>query len=310
MTDCTQDSPSRFRRWRVPAVAAALAMLCACGPYLADEGWRKSGPGLTDGTPRAGAAASLAQAGPAYGGGVVDAALISTDASGACTISRLAQDGGDPSDAELNAAFACVSAGMAPTYAASRHVLVRDFAGWTRVTTVPFFSEALGDRYGVVFANGRSLGLEGSDEHFDRGFPVGATLAVPTVTISDEGNVEAGPLVLVEKMEAGFLALQGNWRFTIVDTSGRPVAVTRGLNQEDVTVCADCTHSQTDLLYAFLLNDGVVPFADGAGPAFPSVDTFGQVPAQPSDGTGAPVGEGAILDPNAPILDPNAPITD
>ncbi len=307
--------------WRLVAAATALAALSACsgGPYLADDGWRKAVPGLSIGAPATEAPAPTPVDNSTEDGH--DETLVSAQAASSCTVLRLAGGDGNavPTDEELRAAFTCIHAALTPAFGASGHVLVRNFAGWTRVTSTPFASAALGGRHGVVFANARALGTESSDEHFDRGFPVGATLAVATFGVAEDGGVEGGPLILVEKMEPGFFALQGNWRYTIVEPDGQVAAVTRGVNDADVPVCADCTHSQADLFYASLLNNGMAPYADGAGPAFPSVDTYGisggLTAPKPedktiSDITVMPV-EGEVLDPNAPVLlDPNAPVFD
>ncbi len=215
----------------------------------------------------------------------------------------------------MRAAYSCIQGQMASVYRASGHVLVRDFNTWTRITGTPFSSDAIGGRYGVVYANGRTLGHDLPVNHFDRGFAVGSTLAVSTFTITEDGTVEGGPLIFVEKMEPGFFALQGNWRYTIVGTDGRVEAATRGANEESVSICVGCTHSQSDLLYATLLNDGIAPFAAGDGPAFPSLDTYGSsgglVSPETTDeaaGDDAPSGEVRFLDPNAPVFDPNAPL--
>lgn len=306
---------------RLVIAGTALVLLGACveRAYLSDDRWRKDAAVDAD-APAQPAVSVAAEPGTVL---EVDASLAVSDGPLSCSIPRLSAETGEVNAAELRAAYACLEALTAPAYDASGHVLVQRFSAWPRLTATPFFSDALGDRYGVVFANGRALGRESSDEHFDRGFPVGATLAVSTFTLSPDGLAEVGPLVLVEKMEPGFFALQGNWRYTMVEPDGRVAAVTRGANGEGVTICAECTHSQADLFYASLLNDGVAPFAEGDGPAFPSVDTYGAsgglVAPSPNDPSiyGGDA-EGAVLDPNAPIsdfsapviLDPNDPATD
>ncbi|RVU37844.1 hypothetical protein EOI86_00640 [Hwanghaeella grinnelliae] len=309
-----QANPSR---WRVITAVAAFALLCGCAEraYLADDGWRGTVSGLSsDQTPVQayvpnGTGTDTANEDPGAG------ASISASDYDACVIQRLS-GGDEPTASELRDAFTCIGASLNLSFSKSGHILARSYSNWTRVTSTPFFSEAIGDRYGVVYANARALGLDGPINHFDRGFPVGSTLAIPTFTLSEEGKVAGGPLILVEKMEPGFFALQGNWRYTIVAADGHIVAATRGGNEEDVSICADCTHSQTDLLYATLLNDGIEPYAEGAGPVFPSQDTYGSsgglVAPSPNDAQvdseiGAP-GIGTVLDPNASVFDPNAPL--
>lgn len=308
-------------RWRVLAAVSMLAFVSACAEraYLADEGWRADVPGLSKGQSAAFGPVPADSDDKAPVEEAADGAVVSLSPSGYCTIESLAAGTADaiPAAGELRAAYACLQGAIHTALRSSGHVLARQFSEWTRVTATPFLSEQIGGRYGVVYANARALDQAGQVNHFDRGFAVGSTLAVSTFEVGDGGRVEQGPVIFVEKMEPGFFALQGNWRYSVIDPDGGIVAVTRGINAEDVAICADCTHSQADLLYASLLNDGVAPYAEGDGPAFPSVDTYGSSgglvpPPQQLDGTGGPApslgGDGVLLDPNAPIFDPNAPL--
>lgn len=304
---------------RLIAAAAVFALLSGCAEraYLVDDGWRGTVPALSSNETQASATVAIGVDIEAANENRIGDATASALNSGTCVIPRLSEtDSGEPTASELRDAFACIRAHLDLEFSKSGHVLVRGYSGWTRVTATPFFSDAIGDRYGVVYANARALGRGGRINHFDRGFAVGSTLAVPTFTVLPGGRVEGGPLILVEKMEPGFFALQGNWRYTIVDADGHIAATTRGANEENVSICADCTHSQSDLLYVTLLNDGLEPYAEGNGSAFPSQDTYGSSgglvapspnDAQVDDGIGAP-GIGTVLDPNAPVFDPNAPL--
>jgi hypothetical protein len=304
---------------RLIAAAAVFAYLSGCAEraYLADEGWRGTVSGLSSDETQASAAVPIGADIESANEEQIGDATVPALNSGACVIPRLSEpSSGEPTASELRGAFACISAHLDPAYSQSGHVLARGYSDWTQITATPFFSEAIGGRYGVVYANARALGRGGPINQFDRGFAVGSTLGVPTFTVSEGGRVDGGPLILVEKMEPGFFALQGNWRYTIVDVDGHVAAATRGANEENVSICPGCTHSQTDLLYVTLLNDGLEPFAEGDGPAFPSQDTYGSsgglVAPSPNDaqvdgGIGAP-GIGTVLDPNAPVFDPNAPL--
>lgn len=304
---------------RLIAAAAVFVLLSGCAEraYLADDGWRGTVTAVSSGEPQASATVPVGAEIESVIENQIDDATVQTLNSGACVIPRLSEaDSGEPTASELRDAFACIRPHLDLAFSKSGHVLVRGYSGWTRVTGTPFLSEAIGDRYGVVYANARALGRSDPINHFDRGFAVGSTLAVPTFTVLQGGIVEGGPLILVEKMEPGFFTLQGNWRYTIVDANGHVAAATRGANEENVSICPDCTHSQSDLLYVTLLNDGHEPFVEGDGPAFPSQDTYGSsgglVAPSPNDaqvdgGIGVP-GIGTVLDPTAPVFDPNAPL--
>src|SRR3546814_5580762 len=51
--------------------------------------------------------------------------------------------------------------------------------------------------------------------------PPGGTIAKPSFTISPNGNVQLGPLFLMEKMEAGWHPESKNWRYKIGRASCR-----------------------------------------------------------------------------------------
>jgi len=186
--------------------------------------------------------------------------LVETSGDGTCSVTRLADSGdGTLTAEEAQAGFACLSASLPAIYGASPHVLTRQFGDWARVDRAPFEVAALENRYAAVYANERALSEDLGNLHRDRGYHVGATLAAVTFSVEPGGALTLGPLVFVEKMPPGYTPLQGNWRYTFVGPKGDVQAVTMGTKAEEITLCAECTHNEADLLYLSLLNNGQIP---------------------------------------------------
>src|SRR3546814_9464049 len=70
--------------------------------------------------------------------------------------------------------------------------------------------------------------------------PPGGIIAKPSFTISPNGNVQLGPLFLMEKMEAGWHPESKNWRYTMVMPDGTVAGRTHGQNAEAVECCVGC----------------------------------------------------------------------
>ncbi len=54
------------------------------------------------------------------------------------------------------------------------------------------------------------------------------------------GQLSAGPLFLMEKMNAGFNADTGNWRYTMIMPNGSVFGTTGGAGSAKMRFCADC----------------------------------------------------------------------
>src|SRR3546814_18010718 len=86
-------------------------------------------------------------------------------------------------------------------YAASGHRLVALYPHWRRRDAAPILSEPHDGRYVAVFAN--EVAVEPHPELSDESVPVGAVLATPSFSVKENGVVEAGRLILIEKMQKG-----------------------------------------------------------------------------------------------------------
>lgn len=163
---------------------------------------------------------------------------------------------------EAEAAYTCIQPVMQTTLAASRHTLRDNFWTWTRVPGAPFVSQAMEDRHTVVYANGRALRLEGSNEQYDRGFPIGATLAAVSFRVTDTGVVNPGPILIIEKMNRSFNSDNGNWRYTQLFPAGDILGITQDGKWVEKVQCPTCRIKNSDLFYLSFLNKGIMPFID------------------------------------------------
>src|SRR3546814_17116580 len=88
-------------------------------------------------------------------------------------------------------------------------------------------------------------------------------------------------------MQKGFNSSGGNWRYTVVDPSGKFVGVTNGRNGHTFSFCRDCSVSTADAIYTALLNGEPPPKSQLLDPA-----------------TAIPTTSGA---PMPPVMDPMVP---
>ena len=79
--------------------------------------------------------------------------------------------------------------------------------------------------------------------------PVGSVLAKDSFALR-AGEVQAGPLFLMEKMPAGFNTESQNWRYTLIMPGGKVVGTTKGKGDKNVNFCIGChVVTDTDSLY-------------------------------------------------------------
>src|SRR3546814_5885292 len=172
-------------------------------------------------------------------------------------------------------------------YAASGHRLVALYPHWRRRDAAPILSEPHDGRYVAVFAN--EVAVEPHPELSDESVPVGAVLATPSFSVKENGVVEAGRLILIEKMQKGFNSSGGNWRYTVVDPSGKFVGVNNGRTGHTFYFCRDCSVSTADAIYTALLNGDPPPKSQLLAPATAIPPTSGAAMTQLLDPMVPPV---------------------
>lgn len=178
--------------------------------------------------------------------------------------------GYDLSPEEAEAAYACIAPELQTIYAASGHALAERWTSWERLEQPPILvPDAFGMRWLVVHGNERAIKGRPFEGYMDREFVVGAALAMPSFTVSEEGVVAPSPLYIVEKMQRGYSGPYGNWRFTEIPTEPRetrPQISRGGTGAPEPVVCADCTARGLDAIYLTLVQGGTAPAAEALPP--------------------------------------------
>ena len=140
-------------------------------------------------------------------------------------------------DKEAAAAYDCIIGDMLSAYAKSGHAAA-SYASWRRYNVAPYQSATHGSRYVSNYANavGRAYG------NFEEAgiMPVGTVLAKDSFVVTMAGGVGVGPLFLMEKMEAGFNADSGDWRYTLIQPDGSIFGTTNGKGSNNVAFCYEC----------------------------------------------------------------------
>ena len=127
---------------------------------------------------------------------------------------------------------------MQSGYAVSEDATATAFLGWQRYNDAPYRSATHGQRYANNYGNelARDYGrFEAAGK-----LPEGAIIAKDSYTVTDKGEVSAGPLFLMEKMAPGFNYVTGDWRYSMIMPDGVIFGQTKGLHAERVEYCIGC----------------------------------------------------------------------
>jgi hypothetical protein len=195
-------------------------------------------------------AAVLAIAGMLGGCGAPPSETGSSATATTCVVPRLAAaperltkpnaPGNPPApvltDAELRALTDCVRPKLVAAFATSESPPARAYGNWRLYSSQPFGSEH--GSYLEIFANEKAAAF-GRFE--DAGvLPEGAILAKHHFSVTGDGVIERGPLLMMEKMNAGFDPDTNDWRFRVVAPDGAIAGETKGRNAATFAYCAEC----------------------------------------------------------------------
>ena len=143
---------------------------------------------------------------------------------------------------------------MAEGYAKSGNQWAASYRNWRNVAAQPYVSDTHGARYVNNYAN--DIGAENYALFEEAGpAPAGSVYAKDSFTVTGNGGVGAGPLFLMEKMEAGFDPDTGDWRYTLIMPTGRVIGTTGGKGAAKVGFCADCHLGVEDQDSRFFLDE-------------------------------------------------------
>ncbi len=131
-----------------------------------------------------------------------------------------------------------LKADMANRYELSGQPGVAAYQTWKRYNRAPYPSVSHGNRYLNNYGNPASRAY-GRFEQAGK-LPVGSILAKDSMTVSKDGNAMPGALFLMEKMQAGFNYVSGDWRYTMIMPDGSLFGTTNGEGSERVRFCISC----------------------------------------------------------------------
>lgn len=146
---------------------------------------------------------------------------------------------------EARRLYACIEAAMVEAFAGVEGVPgVPEYRDWTVVSAAPFLSATHGRSFINHIANPVALPLYTQWEGMlEQRLPPGAIIAKESFEIGRSGEVEVGPLSLMEKAPPGTAPATDDWIYTRVYPDGR-VQRTGGPGGRYLGFCHEC-HSAT-----------------------------------------------------------------
>jgi len=106
------------------------------------------------------------------------------------------------------------------------------------------------NNYGNALSAGYSAIADGGK------MPAGAILAKDSFAITEDGDVYAQSLFLMEKLPAGASEATGDWRYVMITPAGETYGDTMGESPEKVDFCHDCHKSVQRSDYLFYVPEG------------------------------------------------------
>ncbi len=146
-------------------------------------------------------------------------------------------------DAEAVAVYDCLMRELKAAYAKSDNKVAVSYMSWARYSTQAYQSGTHGGRYVQNYGNAAARAY-GAYEKAGT-MPAGAILAKDSFAVTPKGKASVGPLFLMEKMNAGFNAGTGDWRYTMIMPNGSVFGTTGGKGGAKMQFCADCHLSVT-----------------------------------------------------------------
>lgn len=144
-----------------------------------------------------------------------------------------------------------IRAEMAAGYALARMPDLRNYLSWRRFNTAPYRSATHGARYINNYGNrtGEAYGA------FEKAgvLPQGSILVKDSFTATADGGIYPGPMFVMEKMEAGFNSLSGDWRYSMIMPDGSLFGETKGVSAEAVQFCIGCHAARQRYDHLFFL---------------------------------------------------------
>lgn len=129
------------------------------------------------------------------------------------------------------------------------------FKDWGLYNTAPYRSATHGARYVNNYAN--EIAKDYGRYEAAGILPVGSVLAKDSFSVTKEGEVDIGPLFIMEKMPDGFNRVSGNWRYIMIMPNGQLFGETNGRGAQKVEYCIGCHLAKEEQDHLFFVPENV-----------------------------------------------------
>ena len=151
--------------------------------------------------------------------------------------------------ADASAIYQEISRQMAQGYAQSDNEDAGKYQEWTQFNSAPYISLGHGNRFLNNYGNRIAEGY--LDLDIDEKMPVGSVLAKDSFTVTEEEEIFAGALFLMEKLEDEAFPETGDWRYVMILPDGSLIGDTLGDDPDSMTFCHDCHEQAVETDFVF-----------------------------------------------------------
>lgn len=152
-------------------------------------------------------------------------------------------------DANVN--YNAIGDMMARTYAESGEQSAIRYRQWQRFNDAPFISADHGNRYVNIFADPAAVAAGYGFMAPGTSMPEGAVIAKDSFTATEDGNLFAGALFIMEKLAAGESRENGDWRYVMILPDGTLFGDSQKAADDGTKFCHSChvVRADTDALF-------------------------------------------------------------
>lgn len=140
---------------------------------------------------------------------------------------------------------------MAQAYAEASEPSAMGYQNWQRFNLAPYLSATHGDRFVNNYGNARAADY--ARMVAGHVMPAGAILAKDAFAVTEEGQVFAQSLFLMEKLGPGRSPATADWRYVMITAAGEVYGDTLAEDSSKVKFCHDCHIQVADQDYLFFV---------------------------------------------------------
>ncbi len=157
----------------------------------------------------------------------------------------------DIQSADANVIYNSIIKQMAEGYAQSGDPSAKNFRKWRRDNHAPYLSGGHGNRFLNNYGNAISKNY--LKLSIGQKMPVGSILAKDSFTVTDENEIFAGALFLMEKLATGAKAETGDWRYAMIMPDGSVFGDSAVTGDKSMKFCHDCHKRAKKRDYLYLI---------------------------------------------------------